>query len=147
MDLKEFILIYTAKTMCYMKAFFNAFWPSLNSLTLGRYEWNFSKAIFELNLVIDGWCISCGIALRWLSLNLTDGKSILVQVQVMAWCRQATSRYLGQCWPRPMLPYGVTRPQWVNSLWPSDATWRHRSGWTLTQVMACCLMAPSHYLH
>ena len=35
----------------------------------------------------------------------------------------------------------------VNSLWPSDAIWRHRSGSTLAQVMACCLTAPSHYLN
>ena len=35
----------------------------------------------------------------------------------------------------------------VNSLWPSDAVWRHRSGSTLAQVMACCLTAPSHYLN
>ena len=33
----------------------------------------------------------------------------------------------------------------INSLWPCDAIWRHRSGSTLAQVMACCLMAPSHY--
>ena len=26
-----------------------------------------------------------------------------------------------------------------NSLWPSDAIWRHRSGSTLAHVMACCL--------
>ena len=31
-------------------------------------------------------------------LYLTDDKSTLVQV--MAWCRQATSHYLSQCWPR-----------------------------------------------
>ena len=37
--------------------------------------------------------------------------------------------------------------QWVNSLWPSDTIWRHKSGSTLDQVMACCLMAPSHYLN
>ena len=36
---------------------------------------------------------------------------------------------------------------WVNSLWPSDAKWRHRFGSTLAQVMACCLTAPSHYLN
>ena len=36
--------------------------------------------------------------------------------------------------------------EWVNSLGPSDAIWRHRSGSTLAQVMACCLTAPSHYL-
>ena len=35
-------------------------------------------------------------------------------VQVMAWCRQATSHYLSQCWPRPMPPYGVISPWWVN---------------------------------
>ena len=35
----------------------------------------------------------------------------------------------------------------INSLWPSDAIWRHRSGSILVQVMACCLTAPSHYLN
>ena len=39
------------------------------------------------------------------------------------------------------------QPQWVNSLWPRDAIWRQRSGSTLAQLMACCLMAPSHYLN
>ena len=34
-------------------------------------------------------------------------------VQVMAWCRQATSHYPSQCWPRSLSPYGVTRPEWV----------------------------------
>ena len=34
-----------------------------------------------------------------------------------------------------------------NSLWPIDAIWRQRSGSTLTQVMAFCLPAPSHYLN
>ena len=28
-----------------------------------------------------------------------------------------------------------------------DTIWRQRSGSTLVQVMACCLMAPSHYLN
>ena len=46
-------------------------------------------------------------------LDLTD-KSTLVQV--MAWCCQATSHYLSQCWSRFMSPYGITRPQWVNSI-------------------------------
>ena len=45
-----------------------------------------------------------------MSMELTD-KSTLVQV--MAWCRQAPSHYLSQCWPRSASPYGVTRPQWV----------------------------------
>ena len=31
--------------------------------------------------------------------------------------------------------------------WPSDAILRHRTGSTFVQVMAWCLMAPSHYLN
>ena len=34
--------------------------------------------------------------------NHVENKSILVQV--IAWCRQATSHYLSQCWPRSMSP-------------------------------------------
>ena len=81
------------------------------SLHPGKFEWNFRYLIFQKISVIDGWGISCELALRWMSLNLTDDKSKLVQV--MAWCRQATSHYLSQCWPRSLSPYGVTRPQWV----------------------------------
>ena len=44
-------------------------------------------------------------------MNPIDDKSTLVRV--MAWCRQATSHYLSQWWPRSLPPYGVTRPQWV----------------------------------
>ena len=32
-------------------------------------------------------------------------------------------------------------------MWPRDDIWRHRSGSTLVQVMACCLTAPSRYLN
>ena len=35
----------------------------------------------------------------------------------------------------------------ISSLWLIDAIWRHRTGSTLAQVMACCLTAPSHHLH
>ena len=85
----------------------------INSLALGKFEWNFRYVIFKQFLVIDGWGISCEIALIWMSLDFTDDQSTLVQV--MAWCHQATSHYLSQCWPRSLSPYGVTRPQWVNS--------------------------------
>ena len=36
---------------------------------------------------------------------------------------------------------------YINSLWPSDAIWRQKTESTLAPVMACCLTAPSHYLH
>ena len=56
-------------------------------------------------------------------------------------CRQ----YHKQMWRNQSL-----KQDWncmFNSLWPSDAIWRHRSGSTLAQVMAGCLTAPSHYLN
>ena len=61
-----------------------------------------------------GWGISCEITLRWMPIDLNDDKSTLVEV--MAWCRQATSHYLSQCWPRSVSPNGITRPQWVNGI-------------------------------
>ena len=82
-----------------------------NSLAPGRFQFNFRKVIFKLTLVNGGWGISYEIALKWMPQDLTDDKSKLVQV--MAWCHQATSHYLSQCWPRSMSPYGVTRPQRV----------------------------------
>ena len=84
----------------------------INPLFPRGFQRNFRKVIFQLILVIDGWCISCKIVLKWTPMDLTDGKSTLVQV--MAWCRQATSHYLSQCWPRSLSPYGIIRPQWVN---------------------------------
>ena len=64
--------------------------------------------------MVNGWGISCETAPIWVSLDHTYDKSTLVPV--MAWCRQATSHYLSQCWPRSLSPYGVTRPQWVKCL-------------------------------
>ena len=50
----------------------------------------------------------------------------------MAWCRQATSHYLSQCWPRSLPPYDVTRPQWVKCL---AFTWEWLNGpWASCQI-------------
>ena len=67
--------------------------------------------IFNLALVIGIFKSSYDNVLRWIPQDLPGDKSTLVQV--MAWCGQATSHYLNQCWPRSPAPYGVTRPQWV----------------------------------
>ena len=102
------LLFFTLDIYCYSYSM-----PiGINSLAPGKYESNFRHVIFKQILVIDGWGISCEIALIWMSPDFTDDQSTLVQV--MAWCRQATSHYLSQCWPRSLSPYGVTRPQWVN---------------------------------
>ena len=84
---------------------------AFNSLAPGKFKWNFRQVIFKQILVNDGRGFSCEIALIWMSLDYMDDQSTLVQV--MAWCREATSHYLSKCWPRSLSPYGVTRPQWV----------------------------------
>ena len=94
------------------KGTFSMNYICVNSLAPWRFQTNFRKAIFQLILAIDGWSVSCKIVLKWMPMHLADGKSTLVQV--MAWCRQATSHCLNQCWPRSLLPYGVIRPQCVN---------------------------------
>ena len=96
----------------------------INSLAPGRIECSSRSVIFKLIQVIGGWDISYEIALILMSLDLPDDKSTVVQV--MAWCRQATSHYLSHCWPRSMSPYGVTKPQWVNC----RLKWHHM----LTQI-------------
>ena len=90
----------------------------INSLAPGRPGCHFKTAIFNLVLLIGIFTSFKDNALRWMPWDLTDDKSTLVQV--MAWCRQATSHYLNQCWPRSLPPYGITRPQWFNSSWPGD---------------------------
>ena len=87
----------------------------VNSLAPGRFKVNFRWVIFMLILVVNGWGISCETVLLWVSLDYTDDESTLVQV--MAWCRQATSHYLSQCWPRSLLPYGFTRPTYLHIKW------------------------------
>ena len=62
---------------------------------------------------IAAWALT-GTSLRWMLQNLTYENSALVQV--MAWCHQATSHYLNQCWPRSISLYGVNRLQWVKPL-------------------------------
>ena len=76
--------------------------------------------MFQLNslasVILDlytcyGWSefmsASCEVALRWMPQNtFDDDKS--TQTHEEAWCHQATSNYLGKCWPRSMSIYMVS---------------------------------------
>ena len=65
-------------------------------------------------LVADGPGTPCEIDLRLLSMDLAADRSTF---QVMAWCRQATSHYLRQYWPRSLSPYGVTGSCLTTAIW------------------------------
>ena len=71
-------------------------WP------LGDFN-QFSESNFQKRFGDWCWGFSCKIVLIWMPPDLTDDRSTLVHV--MAWCRQATSHYLSQCWPRSLSPY------------------------------------------
>ena len=104
---------YQYKMLYLMIVWYHQEWArtSLSHWPLGDFNKILEKNIFKLIIVTDGYDISSEIAPRWTSLDLNVDKSTLVQV--MAWCRQAASHYLSQCWPRSLSPYGVIGSQWV----------------------------------
>ena len=58
-----------------------------------------------------------GVSWEIFQVNATepiDDMSTLLQVT--DWCHQVTSRYLSQCWPRSISPYGMSRPQWIRHM-------------------------------
>ena len=99
-------------------------WPAFShsNITLGisLTHWSLGdldviqNAIFNIVLLIGISWFPYDNALKRISQDSTDDKSTLVQV--MAWCRQATSHYLSQCWPGSVTPYDITRPQWVTAI-------------------------------
>ena len=99
----------------------SAVWSQVwvNSFVPGRAGCDFRKMKFStLFFILVSSDLFFDDVFSWMQWRLTDDKSTLVQV--MAWCHQATSHYLNQCWTRSMSPYGVTRPQWVKV---AKSTW------------------------
>ena len=111
--------------------------PCVNSLAPRRCGCNFKNIIFQLVSWPDTFSATSKIIVRWMPQNSTDEKSTLLQV--MAWCRQATSHCLSQCWPRSLSPYGVTRPRWVKLALAyftdiEAITWFLQCHWTITRI-------------
>ena len=78
--------------------------PPLKSLAPARSEGNFRWVILK-PILIYRWLMY----LLWncSQINITGPYWWHINIgSVMAWCRQATSHYLSQCWPRSMSPYG-----------------------------------------
>ena len=72
----------------------------MHSFAPRKLKLHFSFSHFQAKMCMPWLGISCEIALKWLSLDLGDGK--LTLGQVIAWCFQATSYHPSQCWPRAM---------------------------------------------
>ena len=75
-------------------------WWGLNSMLSVKYGSDFKCVNFKHNMGLNG-------------MNARGPSMKSTLVQVMAWCCQAWSQSLNQCWPRSPTPYGITRPQWA----------------------------------
>ena len=93
--------------------------PGFISLTHSGTHWPLkdvqkSKKIYFSNEHLSLWIYWCTnkMSIYW---RLRFLSQHWFRLSVMARCRQATSQNLRQWWPKSVLPYGVTKPQWVNS--------------------------------
>ena len=76
---------------------------SINSVPPGWFGCSYKKkTISNLVVLIDIFRSCYDNASRWMPRDLTNVKPTLIQV--MTWCRQATSHYLSYCWPRSKSP-------------------------------------------
>ena len=116
-----------------------------NPYTLTHWGRDKMAAIFQCIFLNENAWFPIEISLKFVCKGLIN--NIPALVQIMAWSRPGDKPLSEPMVVILLTHICVTRPQWINSLWSSDATWRHGSGSTLAQVMACCLMPPSHYLN
>ena len=115
-----------------------------NTLRLRQYGRHFSDDSFKCIFLNENVWISIKISLKFVPKGLIN--NIPALVQIMAW-RHLGNKPLSEPMMVSLLTHiWVTCPQWVNSLWPSDAILQHSPGSRLPQIMASCLAAPSHYL-
>ena len=63
----------------------------------------------------------------------------------MAWCRQATSHYQSQCWPRSLSPYGVIRPSWVKHNFKTKTLTNHHDVLLMLNCNMFCSVFDRHY--
>ena len=110
--------------------------------TSRKYGRHFPDDIFKCIFLNENVRISINISLKFVPKGLIN--NIPALVQIIAW-RRPGDKLLSEPMMESLLTHiCVTRPQWVNFIVPSEGIWRHRSGSTLAQVMACCLTGPGH---
>ena len=141
-------------------------WTLTSPMTLTLKFWIF-KSKFYSNYFWNGWSDWFEIKGIWIDrmilvlCNLDFGPypwplKCMVKIFILHMLNQTVvgtleKKMLAFLLWHSILCFIKTVPTWllwrVNSLWPSDTIWRQSSESTLAQVMACCLMAPSHYLN
>ena len=102
-------------------------WYSIvNTLRPRQNGRHFADDIFKRIFVNENILILIKISLKFVPKGAIN--SIPALVQIMAWCRPGDKPLSEPMTVNLPTLICVTRPQWVNSLWPSDAIWWQRSG-------------------
>ena len=78
----------------------------VNMLTSVRCSVHFKSMIFKL-VIIQNHSLDTHCEITHWRIPEILPNEMLTLFQVMAWCRQAASHYLSQCWPRSMSPFAV----------------------------------------
>ena len=105
----------------------------LNTLRPRRNRRHFSDDIFKCILLNENVLISIKISLEFIPKGPIN--NIPALVQIMAWRRPGDKSLSEPMMIISLTHICVTQPQWVNSLWPSVATWRHPIWSSLVQTM------------
>ena len=127
-------LYHISRTICMMFC--------INTLRPRQHGHHFADDIFRCTKILIFW-----FTLHW-KLSLMTRSTISKHYLRLCLASEHTTRYYLNQWWLTLLMHTCTNQPWCfNSFGPNDAIWRQRSGSTLAQVMACCLMAPSHYLN
>ena len=113
----------------------------LDEIFLASLYWNLSFSVQPVTKISPKWWhatfLSSKNALLGYFLILYNAWHRLRKLTLFFWSFFGCEMF----WISFRLPSDI-----FNSLGPSDAIWRQKTGSTLAQVMACCLTAPSHYL-
>ena len=102
----------------------------------------FADDIFKRILLNETIRISTQNSLKFIPKGLINNNPALVQI--MAWRRPGDKPLFEPIMVTLLTHICVTRPQWVNPLWSSEAMWWHRSASAFSQLLAFCLMAPNN---
>ena len=114
----------------------NTLRPRLN----GRH---FADDIIQRIFLNDNIWIPIKISLKFVPKGSIN--NIPALVQIMGWRRPGDKPLSEPMMVNLPTHICVTRPQWVNLMWLRDILQWHKSG--MAELMACCRMAPSHYLN
>ena len=118
--------------------------PCIDTLRLRQHGYHFTDNTFKLIFLNENVIISIKITLKFVPKGPIN--NIPALVQIMGWRRPGDKPLSEAMMVSLLMQICVTRPQWVNILWPSDAISHCRTFPSLALLMACHMFSAKHLL-